>query len=50
MTLQERDEPLAELARALSLARVEGRLAVVTGEAGIGKTSVLQQFAAAAAG
>ena len=45
MTLLERDEPLAALSRALEAARESGRLVAVCGEAGIGKSSLLQAFA-----
>jgi hypothetical protein len=43
--LLERDEPLAALARALAAARTIGQLVTVSGEAGIGKSSLLAAFA-----
>lgn len=43
--LLERDEPLAALSRALELASDHGRLVAVCGEAGIGKSSLLEEFA-----
>src|SRR5262245_22946699 len=45
LTLLERDEPLTALAQALELARHGGRLVGLTGEAGIGKSSLLEVFA-----
>ena len=45
VSLLERDEPLAALSRALELARRRGRLVAISGEAGIGKTSLLETFA-----
>ncbi len=43
--LLERDEPIAELERLLLAALAgEGRIGIVGGEAGIGKTSVLFQI------
>ena len=45
VSLLERDEPLAALSRALELARSRGRLVALSGEAGIGKTSLLETFA-----
>ena len=45
MTLLERDEPLSLLSRALDGAREGGRLVAICGEAGIGKSSLLQAFA-----
>src|SRR3954470_4040439 len=45
MALLERDEPLATLARALTLSREHGKLAVISGEAGIGKSTLLEAFA-----
>ena len=44
--LLERDEPLASLARALSISRAHGQIAAVSGEAGVGKTSLVDAFAA----
>jgi DNA-binding CsgD family transcriptional regulator/tetratricopeptide (TPR) repeat protein len=44
--LFERDEPLAALARALDASRAQGQLAAVSGEAGVGKTSLLEALAA----
>jgi DNA-binding CsgD family transcriptional regulator len=46
MTLLERDEPLAALSRALDASCVEGQIAAVSGEAGIGKTALLEALAA----
>ena len=43
--LLERDEPLAALSHALELARERGRLVAISGEAGIGKSSLLEAFA-----
>ncbi|MCB8960653.1 MAG: AAA family ATPase [Ardenticatenales bacterium] len=46
MELLERDFHLAELAQALAVAEREaGQLVLVSGEAGIGKTSLIEQFA-----
>ena len=46
MELLERDFHLAELAQALAMAEREaGQLVLVSGEAGIGKTSLVEQFA-----
>ncbi len=49
--LLERSGELAALARALASATVsgQGRVALVAGEAGIGKTALLRQFTASAA-
>src|SRR5262245_42382895 len=44
VTLVERDEPLAALSQALDLTRERGRLVSVCGEAGIGKSSLLEVF------
>jgi DNA-binding CsgD family transcriptional regulator/tetratricopeptide (TPR) repeat protein len=44
-TLLERDEPLSALSQALALARDRGRLVAISGEAGIGKSSLLEAFA-----
>ena len=50
LALLERDEPLAELTRALAAARSgSGRLVCVAGEAGIGKSALIRSFAAQAA-
>jgi DNA-binding CsgD family transcriptional regulator/tetratricopeptide (TPR) repeat protein len=50
-TLLERDDTLAELDRAVSeAAGGRGSVALVTGEAGIGKTTLVRAFAAEAAG
>ena len=50
-TLVERDDALAELHRALARAQAgRGEFAVVTGEAGAGKSSVIREFARQAAG
>ena len=43
--LLERDEPLTKLSRALDLCLEHGRLVAISGEAGIGKSSLLQAFA-----
>ena len=43
--LLERDEPLAALSRALDRARDRGSLVAISGEAGIGKSSLLEAFA-----
>lgn len=45
MTLLERDDALAVLASALAAARTTGQMVTVSGEAGIGKSSLLQAFA-----
>jgi len=45
MTLLERDDSLAALARALDAARTIGQLVALSGEAGIGKSSLLTAFA-----
>jgi DNA-binding CsgD family transcriptional regulator/tetratricopeptide (TPR) repeat protein len=45
LLLLERDEPLAALSRALDLARNRGSLVAISGEAGIGKSSLLEAFA-----
>jgi predicted ATPase/DNA-binding CsgD family transcriptional regulator len=45
--LLERDEPLAALSQALALTRECGRLVSLSGEAGIGKSSLLRAFAQA---
>src|SRR5262245_7956313 len=42
MTLLERDEALAALTRALGASRAHGQFAAISGEAGVGKTSLLQ--------
>jgi predicted ATPase len=47
-TLVERDEPLALLTRELARSRVRGRIVSLTGEAGVGKTSLLLALEAAA--
>jgi len=47
-TLVERDEPLALLTRELAASRVRGRIVSLTGEAGVGKTSLLLALEAAA--
>lgn len=44
MPLIEREEALARLERCLSRARTSGRLALVAGEAGVGKTSLVRAF------
>ena len=50
LALLERDEPLAELTRALGAARSgSGRLVCVAGEAGIGKSALIRSFADQAA-
>jgi DNA-binding winged helix-turn-helix (wHTH) protein/tetratricopeptide (TPR) repeat protein len=50
LALLERDEPLAELTRALGAARSgSGRLVCVAGEAGIGKSALVRSFADQAA-
>ena len=50
LALLERDEPLAELTRALAAARSgSGRLVCVAGEAGIGKSALIRSFADQAA-
>jgi DNA-binding CsgD family transcriptional regulator len=46
MELIEREAALGTLQRRLEAARVNGQIALVTGEAGIGKTSVLKALAA----
>lgn len=43
--LLERDEPLRALAQALELASRRGRLVAISGEAGIGKSALLEEFA-----
>ena len=46
MTLLERESPLASLAEYAEEARHgEGRLVLVAGEAGVGKSALLEQFA-----
>jgi DNA-binding CsgD family transcriptional regulator len=45
MMLLERDRTLAALSRAAAAARTSGQLVAVCGEAGIGKSSLLQAFA-----
>src|SRR5215467_3167116 len=45
LTLLERDEPLAALKQALELTRHHGSLVAISGEAGIGKSSLLEAFA-----
>jgi DNA-binding CsgD family transcriptional regulator/tetratricopeptide (TPR) repeat protein len=45
-TLLERDEPLAALSHALETSRARGQFFCVSGEAGIGKTSLLRALAA----
>src|SRR5262249_54750527 len=45
LALLERDEPLAALSFSLERARTSGTLAVISGEAGIGKTALLEAFA-----
>ena len=47
-TLVERDEPLALLTRELARSRARGRIVSLTGEAGVGKTSLLLALEAAA--
>ncbi|MEZ5288238.1 MAG: AAA family ATPase [Vicinamibacterales bacterium] len=46
MKLLERDGPLAVLGEALEAARARGQLVSIAGEAGVGKTALLQAFAA----
>ncbi|HKA83565.1 MAG TPA: AAA family ATPase, partial [Acidimicrobiales bacterium] len=46
MELLERDEALAELHRQFERSATHGRLAVVSGEAGIGKTALVSRFLA----
>jgi predicted ATPase len=46
MTLLERDEPLAALSYALAASHGQGQFAAVSGEAGVGKTALLEAFAA----
>jgi DNA-binding CsgD family transcriptional regulator len=46
--LVERDEPLALLTRELAASRIRGRIVSLIGEAGVGKTSLLQALEAAA--
>jgi DNA-binding CsgD family transcriptional regulator/tetratricopeptide (TPR) repeat protein len=46
MTLLERDEPLAVLSLALTASSAQGQFAAVSGEAGVGKTSLLAALAA----
>ena len=46
MTLLERDEPLAALSYALAASHGQGQFAAVSGEAGVGKTTLLEAFAA----
>src|SRR5215831_13094663 len=45
LTLLERDEPLAALKQALELTQHHGSLVAISGEAGIGKSSLLEAFA-----
>src|SRR5262245_38896263 len=45
LMLLERDQPLAMLSRALDLSSERGRLVAISGEAGIGKSSLLETFA-----
>jgi predicted ATPase len=45
MQLLERERYLCELAEWLAAARSGGRIALIGGEAGIGKTSLMQEFA-----
>ncbi len=45
MTLLERDDPLAILDRAIATAHPQGQIATVSGEAGVGKTALLQALA-----
>jgi DNA-binding CsgD family transcriptional regulator len=45
LTLLERDEPLAALKQALELTQHHGTLVAISGEAGIGKSSLLEAFA-----
>src|SRR6266436_824839 len=44
MELLEREQSLADLTRSLEAAATAGCIALVSGEAGIGKTSLLQEF------
>ena len=46
MTLLERDQPLAALSHALAASCVQGQVAAVSGEAGVGKTALLGALAA----
>src|SRR5262249_25423111 len=45
LALLERDEPLAALKQALELTQHHGNLVTISGEAGIGKSSLLEAFA-----
>ena len=45
LVLLERDEPLAALKQALELTQHHGNLVAISGEAGIGKSSLLEAFA-----
>ncbi|HEX2453778.1 MAG TPA: AAA family ATPase [Vicinamibacterales bacterium] len=45
MIVFERDEALAALSRALSASRAQGQFAAVSGEAGVGKTTLLEELA-----
>ena len=46
MELLEREPHLEALGQALAQSRASGRIALVLGEAGIGKTSLVDRFAA----
>src|SRR5215831_1234122 len=48
--LLERDDALAALTQALAASHVHGQFAAVSGEAGVGKTALLEAFAAGALG
>src|SRR4030095_12357251 len=45
MTLLERDDALAALVRALAASHPQGQVATVSGEAGVGKTALLEALA-----